>query len=232
MKRSTKLVAATLTILVCVPILGIVLLFVTLKLHASGTWPFPPPQRIENSIAIPNGGTVHITAVEQPADPMLVKAQYRPPGGRDVEPIGEWLGRNTSPSIYMANGLVILMNSDQKLFYVRTSQGRWKWFSIDFPDEHSSLPISHYTTLTTLTEEELLRIRKDIDSDDRKDWSPAIRLDGFDPDTREISVRYEMKYTVRHIFLKLSPDGVDLSLAGIRKDKDSRMPESQHGNQL
>jgi hypothetical protein len=136
-----------------------------------------------------------------------------------VEKIGGWEGYNHSPLVYVVDNLVVLLSPDQHTLYVRTAEAKWKFFSMQFPDERSSLPMIYYTALTTLTEEELSSIRKDIDSEE-KEWSPSIWLKAFDPVTREVHVLYRTTPSkVRHILLKLSPDGTDLTSVSIKKEK-------------
>ncbi len=75
--------------------------------------------------------------------------------------------------------------------------------------------MAYYTTVTTLTEEELRNIRSDIASDER-DWSTATTLEAIDPETSEIHVSYRTTPSkVRHIVLKLAADGTDLTLSRI-----------------
>lgn len=227
MRRRTKVALICLGGTACLAVVGYVALIAALKMALSGTWPFSPLNRIENEIPLANGGVVQIVAVEQRefrSDGWTVHAGYRPQGSDSVEMIGEWEGYNHNPKIYIVGKLVILPSPDQKTLYVRTAQGKWKFFFLEFPDAQSSLPLSHYTTLSTLSEEELLSIREALDPDERG-WSPSVSLDGFDPDTCEAHVLYRTNLnTVRHIFLKLSPDGTDLTLATLWKDKQPTTP--------
>lgn len=222
MNRKIKIVLICLVAVVGLSIAGFCALMAAMYLDVTGSWPFKPLDRIKNEIHLSNGGTVLVKAIEQRefrSDGWSVNAQYKPPGNQAVERIGEWEGYNYNPHVYLVDSLVVLPSPDTKTLYVRTKKGKWKFFSMQFPDEHTSLPMSFYTTLTSLTEEEIRSVRKDIDPDERG-WSPSIYLKEFYPETREVYVIYRTNLsTTRHIRLKLSEDGSDLTLLDIRKEK-------------
>ena len=180
-----------------------------------------PLERKTNDILLSNGATLRIEAVEQRgfrSDGWSVTASYMPAGSNDLEMIGWWEGYNHDPIIHIVDNLVVLPSPDLHTLYVRSADGKWRFFSMQFPDERSSLPIQHYTTLTTLTEDELHSVRQDIEPDE-KEWAPAIYLKSFDPTTKEVYVLYQTNpETRRHIYLKLSDDGTDLSLVRIKKE--------------
>jgi hypothetical protein len=224
MKRSVKITLITLIALVVLPALGFCILMTALYLATAGSWPFTPLDKRTHEIALTNGGTVRIEAVEQRgfrSDGWTVYARYQPPGGLGLERIGEWEGYNHHPSVYVTNDLVILPSPDQKTLHVRTRKGEWKFFSMQFPDEHPPFPANFYAALTGLTEEEIRSIRTDI-SPDEKDWSPSVYLKEFFPESMEVYVLYQTNPdTKRHIRLKLSEDGTRMTLLEVRKEKSS-----------
>ena len=116
-------------------------------------------------------------------------------------------GYDHNPSVHVINDLVILRSPDQKTLYVRTRKAEWKFFSMQFPDERSTFPPSFYAALTGLTEEEVKSIRKDIDPDE-KDWTLAVDLKEFFPDSMEVYVLYQTnpEYQEHRFVLKLSED--------------------------
>ena len=183
-----------------------------------------PLEKRNHEIALSNGGVVRIEAVEQRgfrSDGWTVSATYRPPAGLELERIGEWEGYDHNPSVYLINDLVILPSPDQRTLSVRTRKGEWKFFSMQFPDAHPAFPANFYAALTGLAEDEIESIRKDI-SPDEKDWSPAVYLKKFFPESMEVYVLYQTNpNTKRHIRLKLSEDGTRMTLVEVRKEKSS-----------
>jgi hypothetical protein len=191
-------------------------------LAMAGKWPFKPLEKRRHEIALSNGGKVEIEAIEQRGfrgDGWTVYARYQPPGGEAVERIGEWEGYNHTPSVYTVHDLVILPSPDQRTLYVRTRKGEWKFFSMQFPDERSSLSSEFYAAMTGLSQEEINSVRKDIDPDE-KGWSPSVYLKKFIPESMEVHVLYQTNpATKRHLRLKLSEDGTRMRLIEVRKEK-------------
>ncbi len=231
MKRSVKITLLTLIALVVLPALGFCIFMTVVYLGTAGKWPFKPLEERTYEIALSNGGIVRIAAVEQRgfrSDGWTVSARYKPPGDLELERIGEWEGYDHNPSVYVINDLVILPSPDQRTLYARTRKGEWKFFSMQFPDEHPPFPASFYAALTGLTEEEIKSIRKDISPDER-DWTPAIYLKKFFPESMEVYVLYQTNpNTKRHIRLKLSEDGTRMTLIEVRKEKSSS-PKARTG---
>ena len=214
MNRVLKYILVTILIIVAVPIAVFYLyLFVVMPRHNEGSWPFKPLDQTENTIDLSNGGVIRIEAIEQRgfrSDGWSVSAQYRAPRSSMYEDIGGWEGYNHDPKVYLTDGLLVLLNPDKKTIHVRTNQNRWKFFKMIFPDRLTSLPITFYTGMTTLTAHELSQI-------DPKEngWTPSVYVEEFDPVTREIIMKQLYSSTVRYIHLQLSEDGSDLELIGI-----------------
>ncbi len=222
MKRSVKIALLTLIALVVLPAIAICILMIAGYLGMAGSWPFKPLEKRHHEVALSNGGIVRIEAVEQRgfrSDGWTVYARYKPPSGITFERIGEWEGYNHNPAVHVINDLIILPSPDQKTLYVRTREGKWRFFSMQFPDEQSSLPTSFYVGMTGLTEKEIKSIRKDIEPDE-KGWAPAVYLKKFFPESMEVSVLYQTNLaTQRHLRLKLSEDGTQLTLIEVRKER-------------
>jgi hypothetical protein len=218
-KRRTKILLAALALCLVLPVVGYVALMATLHRALSGSWPFTPLERIENRIDLPNGSFVQIEAIEQRgfrSDGWSVYATYFPAAESAGEVIGFWEGYNHRPPVYVVDRLVVLPSPDQRTLYVRTPANEWKFFYLNFPDEQPGLPISHYTALTTLTEEEMASIRKDMTPEERA-YSPSASLESFDPATRKVHITYRTTSArTRELVLQLSEDGTDLTLSSIR----------------
>ncbi len=225
MSRGFKIVLIIVAGIVFLPVLTLFLGWAALVLNGSGKWPFDPLERVENTISLSNGGLVKIEAIEQRgprSDGWTVYARYLFAETGQLEEIGVWEGYNHDPEVFVAGELVVLPSPDQTTLFVRQSHGRWKFFSLRFPTEATSLPMSHYTTLTTLTESELARIRSDLDPDEIG-WSPSVSIQSFRPETKELHLKYQTNLsTVRYMRLKLSEDGSDLSLMDVCKVKVDR----------
>jgi len=222
MSRGLKIVLIAVAGIVLVPILALILGWTALVLDGSGKWPFDPLERVENTLSLSNGGLLEIEAIEQRgprSDGWTVYARYWASEAGQLEEIGVWEGYNHSPEVFVAGRLVVLPSPDQTTLFVRQTDGRWKFFSLRFPTEASSLSMSHYTTLTTLTESELARIRSDLDPDEIG-WHPSVSILSFRPESKELQLKYQTNLsTVRYLRLKLSEDGGDLSLMDVRKVK-------------
>lgn len=237
MNHKLKKILIAASILVVIPIVLFFLFITTIYMYGKGVWPFKPLDKVENVTALSNGAIVRITALEDLSEGWSVSAQYRPPDSSVYEDIGHWFGYNHDPKIYLADGLVVLLNPNHKTIHVRTNaqnpfsaeklvpdhnnvihvprtMNQWNSFSMIFPHRHSSHPITFYTSMTTLTEQELNQI------DPREEgWTPAISVEEFDPATREFLLRQVNSNTTRYIYLQLSEDGTDLSLIKITNEK-------------
>ncbi len=193
-------------------------------MHITGAWPFEPLKRTETDLPLSNGGVVQVEAVEQRgfrSDGWSVYARYLPPGGEKFEKIGSWEGYNHYPEVYLADELVVIPSPDQRTLYVRTRNGKWKFFILDLPGEHTSLSMRYYSSMTTLSENELRSIRGDLDPDE-KGWSTTTSICDFSPENRELYIIYRTGFrSTRHIRLKLSEDGTDLTLISVTKEATS-----------
>lgn len=191
---------------------------VSFYLAMEGKWPFPPLNVIAKTVKLENRGTVEIKGLEDRgfgSDGYLFQAQYFPPGKTEAEKIGDWTGYEPLPKTFLANELVLVVEPGGKKLHVRGADGLWKWFVMLFPGESSSLPLSHFTSMTSLPEEALRKIREGLTSEEKK-YSPNTTIKDFDPQTSELTVSYlTAPESEKTLHLKLDPTGKRLSLMKI-----------------
>lgn len=186
----------------------------------AGIWPFSPLEHVTEQLGLENGGKILIEGQEERgfgSDGFMFEASYLPPNSQTPELVGGWVGPQATPAVYVLNDLVILLNPDRKRLHVRTRAGNWKWFLMDFPDRSAAFPLSHYTALTSLSEEALESILAEQGGAENG-YSPNLYIEGFDPEQREVIITYYPRPGITsRLFLGLADDGSYLSLKRIER---------------
>ena len=192
MKRQAKITFLSFISLAGLVIMVCVLLLLGYQLQTEGKWPFKPLDRWRTEIVVPSAGIIVLEGVAQrgyDSDGFSISASYRPPDSTASEPMGSWTGNGSEPKAFASGALLVVLSPDQRTIFVRAGERQWNHFQMQFPDEATSLPLSFYSRITGLSEAELQQIRSDI-AEDEGHWSPAVYLQGFDSQTRIVTVLY------------------------------------------
>ena len=228
MKRSTKVLVSIIGCLVIVPVVAVLLLGFVWFREEKGTGPSKPLKRTSEEIVLSNGGRVRVEGLEEEGfrkNIFLCSASYLPPMSREWEGISNWRGRwdgSNIPSVFVVGQLIVLPTPDRHALWVRSSKGFWRPFVMVFPSPERSnpnLPLGWYCQMTSLKEDEITRINKTVE-DDEKLFVPSVQIKNFDPTTRTLTVLYRRNLvTGWQLVLELSEDGEGLHLLSIEKEK-------------
>jgi|GEM_PF-4964794 len=188
-----------------------------------GIWPFAPLEQVNESHSIANGGRIVIEGKEDRgfgSQGFVFQAGYLPPDSLTYEPIGGWIGQRARPEVFSVEDLVVVLNPDRKRLHVRTRAGTWKWFQMKFPDALSTFPISHYTALTSLSEQDLEKVRNE-QNDAPDGYSPNAYIERFEPDNKELVITYYARPDrISTLVLGLTDEGTRLELKRIERSQN------------
>jgi hypothetical protein len=188
--------------------------------YEQGKWPFPPLKQTHEEIALGNGGIIRIDGEvrDRSWKPSVdCNASYKPPNSDKYERITGWFPTLAHPSVFVVDGLVVVFHPHTTTMHVRTNEGVWRHFGMSFPREGDPEPLSYYVSATSLSEDDLQRIRNSPDDHDPM-WGPSASIENFDPQNRHLLVNYHIKNTTKDLTLELAEDGTKLRLLGIRED--------------
>src|SRR5262249_18545663 len=152
MTRGIKIGIAVFVIAVALPTAAVVGLFFILTRS-----PEPSPV-LRREVALTNHGALIIDGdvrgrSEHGTSP---RAGYRPPGAAEIEWFGD-VSDGIEPSVYFAEGLVVIIDAPSASLFVRNSKSpaSWKTLTLVFPNDLGPFPISYYADLSSLTLEEV-----------------------------------------------------------------------------
>ena len=192
------------------PVVGLVILFFFL----APMNPLPTPPR---EIQLPNHGSLIIAsdARGRSEHGFSQRAGYRPPGSAEIEWFGD-VSDGVEPQVYMADGLVVVIDAPSACLFVRNAghPAKWKDLALLFPNDLGPFPVSYYAERDGLTLAEVSRIDELGGKRDRK--YPTTYIQSFDPKTRDLNCSYCLDNKLNWpLHLRLSEDGAHMALISI-----------------
>lgn len=176
-----------------------------------GKWPFKPLETRCIERPAPIGGVIIVEGVEQRgfrSDGFSWEASYRPSPDQPLERIGEWEGRGNGVDAYAVGPLLVVLNGDQYTLHVRSAEGQWRSFRMRFMEDHETLGMDFFVWSTGLTENEITRISAAV-------RNGYVAIEGFNPETRMMSVTGMTRAKRVRFHLRLWDDGTRLELVDL-----------------
>ena len=235
MRRPIKIGIIVAAIVAMLPIFTVIGLFV-------GMSQVTPFNTVRREIHLPNQGSLIIDGKKRSRSEhgFSQRAGYRPAGSDRIEWFGD-LSDGVEPQFYQAEQLVVVIDFPSAQLYVRTHavddktgknpndgssranfdpavrstrEANWKNFTLIFPNDLGSFPISYYAEKNGLTIEEVLRISELGGKRERK--YPTTYIQSFDPESRDLKCSYHIdNMNSWPLDLQLSKDGTRLALIAI-----------------